>query len=100
MSAKITNKLKSPTLAMMVELGIAEALASRGGEEWWVGVFEFGARQAFQVVVVGPGLAWNETLPKTEGGSEIRGFMSYAVKSAIEALGFLKSAGPGLSQPN
>src|SRR5262249_34291830 len=98
MSVKITNKLNSPRLAMMVERGILDALACRAGEDWWVGVFEFDAKQAFQVVLVGPGLAWNETFPKQEGGLEIREFMSYAVKSAIEALGFLRTDYPGLAQ--
>jgi len=91
MSVKIINKINSPTLAMIVEQGILDALECRAGEDWWVGVFEFSGREAFQVVVVGPGLAWNETFAKREDWVEIRGFISYAVKSAIEALGFLKS---------
>ena len=74
---------------MMVEQGILDALAGRGGEDWWVGVFEFDAKQAFQVVIVGPGLAWNETFPK-EDSAEMKEFVSYAAKSAIEALRFLR----------
>jgi len=71
-----------------------DALASRHSEEWWVGVFEFGARQAFQVVIVGPGLAWNETFPKYEDWPEVRSFMSYIVNSAIESLRFLRLDSP------
>jgi len=89
MSIEIINKINSPRLAMMVEQGILDALASRPSEDWWVGVFEFDARQAFQVVIVGPGLAWNETFPK-ENAVEMRGFISYAATSAIEALRFLR----------
>ena len=94
MSVKIINKLNSPTLAIMVEQGILDALAGRSGEDWWVGVFEFGAKQAFQIVIVGPGLAWNETFQKREDGSEIRRFMGYAIRSAIEALGSLRTNRP------
>jgi hypothetical protein len=97
MSVEIINKLNSPKLAMMVELGILDALASRGGEDWWVGVFEFDARQAFQVVIVGPGLAWNETFPK-EDAVQMREFVSYAAKSAIEALRFLRADYSGFAK--
>jgi len=97
MSVKIINKLSSPTLAMAVEDGIREALQCRSAEDWWVGVFEFGATQGFQVVLVGPGLAWNETFPKREGSLNVRGLMSYAVNSAIESLRFLKAADPTVS---
>lgn len=98
MSVKITNNLNSPTLAAMVEQGILDALVIRAEEDWWVGVFEFGARQSFQVVIVGPGLAWNETFPKREDCLEMRGFMSYAVNSAIEALRFLRTDPPILAR--
>jgi hypothetical protein len=82
----------------MVEQGILDALVIRAEEDWWVGVFEFGARQSFQVVIVGPGIAWDETLPKREDWLEMRGFMSYAVNSAIEALRFLKTDHPFVAQ--
>lgn len=90
MSIEIINKLNSPRLAMMVEQGIHDALASRRGEDWWVGVFEFDARRAFQIVMVGPGLAWNGTFPK-EDALEMRAFISHAATSAIEALRFLRA---------
>jgi hypothetical protein len=99
MSIEIINKLKSPRLAMIVEQGIRDALAGRRGEDWWVGVFEFGSKQAFQIVIVGPGLAWNETFLK-EDGVEMRGFISYAATSAIEALRFLRSDQNGIAQVN
>ena len=99
MSIEIINKLKSPRLAMKVEQGIRDALAGRHGEDWWVGVFEFDAKQAFQIVIVGPGLAWNETF-SIEDGMEMRGFISYAATSAIEALRFLRSYYNGTAQVN
>ncbi len=79
MYVKITNKLNSPRLAMMVERGILDALAGRGAEDWWVGLFEFDARQAFQVVLVGPGPCVERDLSKTgrrvgsQGVDELRG---------------------------
>jgi hypothetical protein len=97
MSVKIINKLSSPTLGMTVEQGILDALVT-AKEDWWVGVFEFRVKQSFQVVIVGPGLAWNETFPKREDWVEVRGLMSYAVKSAIGTLQNLRAEASTLPQ--